>query len=214
MTKLQRTTFKTLRAAQYVETRALQAMTGQPSSEFASVILKELIDNALDACETARVAPEVVVEVDRAGEETHLAVTDNGPGIPPDTVRDALDFSVLVSDKAAYRSPTRGAQGNALKTVFGIPYALGSLRPVVVEAKDRRHEVRVWKDPADELRAQIDETPLEKGATVGTRLSVSFPAGGRSFQPGDWIRAFAVFNPHASVKIRDFGHSNSESNQR
>src|SRR5437899_7319699 len=30
------------------------------------------------------------------------------------------------SDKAAYVSPTRGAQGNALKTVLAIPYVLNS----------------------------------------------------------------------------------------
>ena len=52
MTKLQRTTFKTSRAAQYVSAHTLQAMTGQAKSKFADVIAKELLDNALDACET------------------------------------------------------------------------------------------------------------------------------------------------------------------
>ena len=94
-----------------------------------------------------------------------IVVSDNGTGVPPKTVRDALDFSVRVSDKAAYRSPTRGAQGNALKTVFGIPPALGSLEPVVVEARGLRHEIRVWKDPAGELR-------------VPRRVRTSIPATG------------------------------------
>ena len=51
MSKLHRTTFKTSRAAQYVEARALTAMTGQRESNFADVVVKELMDNALDACE-------------------------------------------------------------------------------------------------------------------------------------------------------------------
>jgi hypothetical protein len=51
--KLQRTTFKTSRAAQYVEARALQAMTGQSRGHFADVVVKENMDDAVDACETA-----------------------------------------------------------------------------------------------------------------------------------------------------------------
>jgi DNA topoisomerase VI subunit B len=130
-------------------------MTGQPVGQFASVVLKELLDNGLDACEGSHhsgLAPEVVVGIDEARmfEDGAVGITvkDNASGIPPETVHGALDFNVLVSDKSSYRSPTRGAQGNALKTIFGIPAALGSLEPVVVEAKGTRHEARVWKDPA------------------------------------------------------------------
>src|SRR5215212_11431985 len=134
--KLERTTFETSRAAEYFDARQLSTLTGVAQDEFASVVLKELIDNALDACETHEVAPEVVVEV--PAEQAHytngtsrddglinIAITDNGTGIPPETVRKVLNFDTRTSDKAAYRSPTRGAQGNALKTVIGIPYALG-----------------------------------------------------------------------------------------
>src|SRR5829696_4339018 len=141
MTRLDRTTFETSRAAEYFDARELQTQTGQPRQNFATVALKELVDNALDACETAGVAPEIGVEVDEDDGVVRLAVTDNGPGILPETVRKVLDFGVRVSDKAAYRSPTRGAQGNALKTVVGIPHALGSIEPV-------GHEVRAWVDPA------------------------------------------------------------------
>lgn len=149
MKKLQRTTFKISRAAQYIEARALTAMTGQGEGKFADVVTKELMDNALDACETSGVAPEITLAVEeRFSGGVAITVSDNAGGILPETVHGALDFNVLVSDKAAYRSPTRGAQGNALKTVFGIPHALGSLEPVVVEARGTRHEARVWKDPA------------------------------------------------------------------
>src|SRR5215212_5665435 len=207
MTKLQRTTFKHSRAAQYVDARQLQAMTGQPKRKFAAVVVKELMDNALDACETAGVPPEVGLVVASTTETDSfdkITVTDNGPGIPPETVRGTLDFHVLVSDKAAYRSPTRGAQGNALKTVFGIPPALGSLEPVVVEARGLRHEVRLWTDPAGELRVQCDEAPGSRD--VGTRVALSIPDAipERGFDPEYWARAAALFNPHAAVKIRGF----------
>ena len=132
MRKLERTTFESSRAGEYFDARQLSALAGVPQDGFAGVCLKELIDNALDACETVQVAPEVGVEVAARGDGLlRLSVSDNGPGIPPEVVRKVLDYNIRVSDKAAYRSPTRGAQGNALKTVVGIPYALGSREPVV-----------------------------------------------------------------------------------
>ena len=115
MTKLERTTFEASRAAEYFDARQLSALAGVPASEFASVVLKELIDNALDACETAGMAPEIRVEARDEDGAVSLTVSDNGPGLPPEVVRKVLDYNIRVSDKAAYRSPTRGAQGNALK---------------------------------------------------------------------------------------------------
>jgi len=212
LARLQRTTFKTSRAAQYVEARALTAMTGQGEGKFADVVAKELFDNALDACETSGVAPEITLAVEeQVSGGVVITVSDNASGIPQDTMHGALNFDVLVSDKAAYRSPTRGAQGNALKTIFGIPHALGSLEPVVVEAKGTRHEARVWKDPAGQLRVQCDDADLEE-LRSGTSVTAHVPYKGTSglfytkirFDPGFWARAFSLFNPHAKVKIQRF----------
>ncbi|MDQ3638768.1 MAG: ATP-binding protein, partial [Actinomycetota bacterium] len=100
--RLERTTFETSRAAEYFDARQLSALTGVPQDEFASVCLKELIDNALDACETAQVASEVGVTVEREDGVLRLSVSDNGPGIPPEVVRKVLDYNIRVSDKAAY----------------------------------------------------------------------------------------------------------------
>jgi hypothetical protein len=211
LAKLGRTTFKTSRAAQYVEARALTAMTGQGEGKFADVVVKELMDNALDACETSEVAPEITLAVEEQfSGGVVITVADNAGGIPHDTVHGALNFDVLVSDKAAYRSPTRGAQGNALKTVFGIPHALGTLEPVVVEARGTRHEARVWKDPAGQLHIQCDDTDLDE-TRLGTSVAAHVPRRGVSrgfwgtkFDPELWARAFALFNPHAEVKIQRF----------
>ena len=47
MTKLQRTTFEISRAAEYFDARQLSALVGVSQDEFASVCLKELVDNSL-----------------------------------------------------------------------------------------------------------------------------------------------------------------------
>ena len=64
MSKLERTTFEFSRAREYFELKELSTLTGQEPETFAAVVLKELVDNALDGCEMAGVAPYITVEVD------------------------------------------------------------------------------------------------------------------------------------------------------
>ncbi len=167
---------------------------------FVAVALKELADNALDACETAGIAPSLDITIREAGDRLAIGVADNGTGIPPETVRRILNFQTRTSDKAVYRSPTRGAQGNALKTVLGMPCALGVRAPVVIEARGMRHEILAWVDPAGELRIHYRDTAVSQ--TAGTRLQVTLPARSWRVDPQWWGQALTLFNPHASVKFR------------
>jgi DNA topoisomerase VI subunit B len=206
-----RETFATPRAAEFFELRHLQAQTGQPAEEFAEVVVKELVDNALDAAETAGVPPDVAIDVADQNDHLQITVSDNGPGMPPELIAKVLDFSVLVSDKAAYRSPTRGLQGNALKTIIGIPTALGGTRPVVIEACGLRHAITAAIDPAGELRIGHEQAGIP--ARPGTSITVAL-ATHRAFliQPdaGGWARAFALVNPHAQLSYRDNGAGPAE----
>jgi DNA topoisomerase VI subunit B len=112
---LERVAFKTSRLAEFCGQRELVAQTGHAVEDWPLVTLKELVDNALDAAEEAEIAPEVDVTV--STERGEIVIADNGPGIAAEIVRDVLDYSYRVSSREAYASPTRGAQGNALKTL-------------------------------------------------------------------------------------------------
>ena len=76
--------------------------------------------------------PDIAVTIT----EGAIQVEDNGPGLPVDVIRGVMDFSIRVSSKDAYISPTRGAQGNALKTILAIPYVLSDGSP----QRDPDHE--------------------------------------------------------------------------
>ena len=124
--------------------RELVTQTGHDRWEWPLVVVKELVDNSLDACEEAGVAPVIEVCCDAGG----ISVADNGPGIPESTLTGQLDFSVRVSSREAYRSPCRGAQGNALKTLLPLPYILDPQHGrVIVEAHGHRHVVTCGADP-------------------------------------------------------------------
>ena len=214
---LERSIFETPRAAEYFTARDLQAQTGQPRRHFAAVVLKELLDNALDACETAGAPPALAITVRDVDGQLTISVGDTGPGLPPATVQRILNFATRTSDKSAYRSPTRGAQGNALKTILGIPHALAgpACAPVLIEARGVRHTIRCWVDPAGEVRTQHEQDATSP--SPGTTVTVTLPAGGqdlgRSSEAVWWARAVALLNPHATVRIQllagetDHGHT-------
>jgi DNA topoisomerase VI subunit B len=140
--KVERTTFSVSRAAEYLDARELAAQTGQPVSSLATVALKELGDNALDASETAGVNPKLSVTVHQDSGRIVLTVSDNGTGIKLEVVERILNFNTRTSDKALYCTPSRGLQGNALKTIVGLPFALGDEGPLLnVTAHGVEHHI-------------------------------------------------------------------------
>ena len=130
--KLQRMAFTTSRLAEFCGEKELTAQTGHAPEEWPLVVAKELIDNALDACEEAEIAPEIDIEV--SIERGEIVIADNGPGLPSAMLGDLLDYTVRVSSREAYVSPSRGQQGNALKCIIAMPFALdGTHGTTVIE---------------------------------------------------------------------------------
>lgn len=176
----------------------LQSSTGQTSRDFGNVVLKELIDNALDACESAGIEPRINVAVEFVeNEKMILTVSDNGAGLDGSIVEKILDFDTRTSDKAAYKSPTRGAQGNALKTILGIPTALGG-GLVTIEAKGLRHEISFNVSQSGLTVETLHNVTTVTTQSNGTIVKVLMPEL-YGTKPDYWVKAFALFNSHCWV---------------
>jgi DNA topoisomerase VI subunit A len=197
--ELNREHFEISRAAEYFDAKELQAQTGQPAHKFGEVVLKELIDNALDACESAGINPVIQIGIATNEERVRICVSDNGKGISEAVIKNILNFDTRTSDKAAYKAPTRGAQGNAFKTIIGIPHALGG-GLVTIESQGLRHTIKAKATPAGTI--DIDHKITQIDARTGTAVYVDMPK--RAVYPYWYARATAIFNPHAIVKIRTF----------
>lgn len=79
------------------------------------VIMKEIIDNALDAIEPLNYKE---VYIDQG--VSSLGIYDNGNGISCETVKSIFDFKFYVSQNRVYVTASRGKQGNGLKTIISI----------------------------------------------------------------------------------------------
>ena len=129
--------------------KELITQTGHAVEEWPLVIAKELIDNSLDACEEADIAPVIDVVADAGG----ISVKDNGPGLPEPTLKAALDFTIRASNREAYVAPDRGQQGNAFKTILPMPVVLDSEHGrLIVEAHGKRHIITCGADPISQRR--------------------------------------------------------------
>src|SRR5262245_22283730 len=98
--RLERITFRTSRDMDFFQEKTLVAQTGYDRSQWPLVIVKELVDNALDACEDRGILPVIEVTCDPAG----ITVRDNGPGLSEQTLLGAMDYRVRVSSREAYCS--------------------------------------------------------------------------------------------------------------
>ena len=215
--RLNRETFKTSRLLDFCSERELIKQIGHGVDQWPLVIIKELVDNAIDAAEEAGMAPVIQVEV----ADGTITITDNGPGIPVETITGVLDFSVRVSSREAYASPTRGAQGNALKTIVAMAFALDGARgETVIESRGTRHEITF---KVDHIRHEpkIDHVCSSSNVKTGTRIKVRWPvcacsklaeAKSHFLQMAD---DFGWLNPHLSISATwngsryvDFGASN------
>jgi hypothetical protein len=206
--------FTVSRLMEFCNRQELVNQTGHDVFEWPLVILKELVDNAIDACEEAGIAPVVSVVVKRGS----IVVEDNGPGIPAKTIDGVLDYSVRVSSREAYVSPTRGQQGNALKTVLPMSYVMDDRRgedasgKTVIEAHGVAHHIAF---AVDHIRQEpkIKHTTKPSPVTCGTRITVRLPTtrvwGDHEVDVIEDNKArflelaasYAWLNPHLSIRV-------------
>jgi hypothetical protein len=183
--------------------KELVNQTGHAVEDWPLVVLKELVDNALDSTEEAGIAPAIQILVS----QDCITVADNGPGIAPETVADIIDYTARVSSREAYVSPTRGAQGNALKTILAMPFSLdGERGETVIESQGVAHRIEFSIDPIrQEPRiVRVCEASLVK---TGTRISVAWPDSASSILDGaqaDFLQIaedYTWINAHLTLTV-------------
>jgi DNA topoisomerase VI subunit B len=211
--KLTRVAFRVSRLMEFCSERELQNQTGHSVVEWPLVVAKELVDNALDACEEAEVAPDISVIVDR----DTIIIRDNAGGIDADTIESVLDYTIRVSSREAYVSPTRGAQGNALKTILAMGYVLDRRREsgdeaagvTLLESRGVAHRIEFKVDHVNN-QPRVVRATAPSPVKVGTKMTIHWPPSKLLEWATDrfkqLVQAYAWFNPHLSLRGVWFGH--------
>jgi DNA topoisomerase VI subunit B len=205
-----RVPFTTSRELEFFTESELTTQIGYRKGLWPIVLIKELIDNAIDACETtATGAIEIVVQLAKDS----ISVSDNGPGLSGKIIKGVVDYRSRISDKKHYIAPTRGQLGNALKCVVAAALvATGETSLIEIASRGRRHMIEIQLDRIAQ-KPKIAYTTTSEPSGVGTFLQVHWPGVASYFQSDGHdlyqfdnldeavdalIEDYLAFNPHAS----------------
>ena len=206
--KLTRVAFRVSRLMEFCTQRELQNQTGHSVHDWPLVILKELMDNALDDAEEIEVAPVISITV----KPKSITIQDNGGGIDTETIKSILDYSIRVSSREAYVSPTRGAQGNALKTILAMGYVLDRERDdgtnaeavgvTIIRTRGIEHRIEFRVDHVTN-EPKITHTTKPSPINVGTKITIKWPTVWEEWGRDAFIKlakSYCWFNPHLTLR--------------
>ncbi len=178
--------------------------------------VKEAVDNSLDACEEARILPDIRVKISKVDSKKdiiELQTEDNGPGIPQKSIEKVFGQLLFGSRFHAIRQ-SRGQQGIGITGV--VMYSqLTTGKPTHVLSKvandptavsvsiglDTRKNKAVKSDQTRIIWENDDLTLKEQGLRVTTRMKGKYQRGRQSVY--QYLRMTSIVNPHADITFTD-----------
>ncbi|MBN2101239.1 MAG: DNA topoisomerase VI subunit B [Candidatus Aenigmarchaeota archaeon] len=167
-------------------------------------IVKEAVDNALDACEEARILPDIYLQIKQVDEEKYeIIIQDNGPGIVEKQIPKIFG-KLLYGSKFHRHRQSRGQQGIGISGV--VLYAqLTTGMPTVIESAIGDGNIHNYK-----LRIEVGRNEpkiVEKSTNPetegwrGTRLRFVVEAVYREHKQSvlEYLRQTAIANPFANI---------------
>jgi len=170
--------------------------------------VKEAVDNALDACEEARILPEIRVEVVQKDDSLYVvAVEDNGPGIVEQQIA-RIFGKLLYGSKFHELRQSRGQQGMGISAA-GMYGQLTTGRPMRivsrVEGEKQASEMLVSIDTTrnrpDIHRRRRVAWRRRHGTRVEAEMEGHYTKGMHSVDM--YLKQTAIANPHVTLRFVD-----------
>lgn len=179
-----------------------------PSKALLTTI-KEAVDNSLDACEEAKILPEIIVIVRQISENRFaISVEDNGPGIVRNQIPKIFG-KLLYGSKFHTLKQSRGQQGIGISAA-GMYAQLTTGKPIRIISKIRSqpnaHLFEIQIDARknapviireDSIQWLKDDIPKGHGTKVEMEIEASYKKGSHSID--GYIFQTALANPHTNI---------------
>ena len=166
----------------FTNPRTLLQKAGCQPQDLRRLVLRELVDNALDAGANAI--------VENLGKDWY-AVSDDGPGIDPDDVPRIFSVNRSLISSKQIRLPTRGMVGNGCRVIMGAVAAFDGF--LVVDNRGRRLVLDVDRATGMTNIVKDDAVPMHPGMRVHINL------GSDGYDYGSLAQE--------TVRIADYGSS-------
>ena len=170
--------------------------------------VKEAVDNSLDACEEARILPEIAVELHQRKEDRFRVIAaDNGPGIARSQIPKIFG-KLLYGSKFHALKQTRGQQGIGISAagmygqittgqavrITSRTRGSRSAHLYEIQMDTRKNEPIILKD------AEVDWSRGRSGTVVEIELEGRYVKGRHSVDA--YLRQTSLANPHAELVYR------------
>lgn len=166
--------------------------------------VKEAVDNSLDACEEARVLPEISVSLTELSEDRFLVVVeDNGPGIVKNQIPQVF-ARLLYGSKFHKLSQSRGQQGLGISAaILYAQLTTGKPAKIVSRISPKKpahyYELRIDVEKNNPQIVKEEEVTWKKdhGTKIEMELEATYQKGLQSVD--EYLKQTAIINPHTTL---------------
>lgn len=167
--------------------------------------VKEAVDNSLDACEEARILPEITIELIQLSETRfRVIVEDNGPGIVKKQIPNIF-AKLLYGSKFHKLAQSRGQQGIGISATVlygqltsGKPATILSKIASSQQASQFKLKINTQTNSPDIIEeSEMGWEGKEHGTKIEVDLDASYMKGRQSVD--EFLKQTAIVNPHATI---------------
>ncbi|WP_456330000.1 DNA topoisomerase VI subunit B [Archaeoglobus sp.] len=167
-------------------------------------VVKEAVDNALDACEEAGILPDIFVRISKVDDHFKIVVEDNGPGIPKDQIPRVFG-KLLYGSRFHEIRQSRGQQGIGISAAVlyaqlttGKPAIIISKTPDEEKAKKVVLYINTKKNEPEIVEEGKEEWYLPSGTKIELEIVGNYVRE-RKQSVYEYLRETSVINPHAKI---------------
>lgn len=166
--------------------------------------VKEAVDNSLDACEEARILPELNIEIIQLSETRfRLILEDDGPGIVKAQIP-KIFAKLLYGSKFHKLSQSRGQQGIGISAAVlysqlttGKPTMITSKTDPDKKANQFKLKINTTTNEPEILEETSIDWEKEHGVKIEMDMEGSYFKGRQSVD--EYLKETAIVNPHATL---------------
>jgi len=167
-------------------------------------VVKEAVDNSLDACEEAKILPEINIQIVEMGNDRfRVTVEDNGPGIVKQQIPNIF-AKLLYGSKFHTMKQARGQQGIGISAAVlyaqlttGRPAKIWSRIAPTKPAHYYELHIDTQKNNPEIIKEEEINWKKENGVKIELDIDASYQKGDQSVD--SYLKQTAIANPHATI---------------
>mgnify|MGYP000855905817 FL=1 len=197
---------KSISVAEFFEkNRQILGFDSAPRSLITTV--KEAFDNSLDACEEAGILPDILVQIERTGQDyVTVIIEDNGPGIVKEQIPKVF-AKLLYGSRFHALKQSRGQQGIGISAAVLYAQMTAGRHTKILSKTGPNKPAHYYElmintstNEPEILKDEIRDWFRPHGTQIELEMKAAYVKGRRQ-SVYEYLKATAIVNPHARITL-------------